>query len=71
MKQAMYIIQIAISLLLMTAILLQAKGTGLGRTFGGVGEFYHSKRGIEKMLFKLTIILAIIFLAVSMASAMI
>lgn len=58
--------QIFVALLLSGAILLQAKGTGLGTTFGGGGEFYRSKRGIEKALFLMTIILAILFLLLSL-----
>ena len=41
-------------------ILLQAKGTGLSSTFGGAGMFYQSRRGIEKIFFRLTIALAAI-----------
>lgn len=58
--------QIFVALLLSGAILLQAKGTGLGTTFGGGGEFYRSKRGIEKALFYITIILAALFLVLSL-----
>ena len=65
------IIQIIISVLLTAAILLQAKGTGLGHTFGGGGEFYRSKRGVEKVLFRLTIILTALFLLSSVVSAII
>jgi preprotein translocase subunit SecG len=60
------IAQILVALLLSGAILLQAKGTGLGTTFGGGGEFYRSKRGIEKLLFFVTIGLAILFLVLSL-----
>lgn len=61
MKQAIMIVQIVISLLLMAVILLQAKGSGLGQAWGGGSEFYHSKRGVEKILFKITIALAVLF----------
>ncbi len=71
MKQAILILQILISALLMAAILLQAKGTGLGSAWGGGGEFYRSKRGVEKILFRLTIVLAVLFFIISIASAII
>lgn len=71
MKQAILILQIIISAFLMATILLQAKGTGLGRAWGGGGEFYRSKRGVEKILFRLTIALAVLFFIVSIASAII
>lgn len=48
--------QIILSLLLIGAILLQAQGTGLGTTFGGGGETYHTRRGLEKILFYFTIV---------------
>ena len=68
MKNIISVVQIIISLLLMTAILLQAKGEGLGTAFGGSGEFYQSKRGLEKILFALTIFLAFLFLLSSILS---
>lgn len=56
-----YLLEILLSAMLIILILLQAQGTGIGRTFGGGGEFYRSKRGIEKILFKATLILIVIF----------
>lgn len=55
--------QIALSVLLVVAILLQQTGDGLGGAFGGSsdGGSYHTKRGIEKFLFTATIILGILF----------
>lgn len=55
-------IQIFLASLLVGLILLQAKGTGLGSTFGGELGFYGTKRGAEKILFQLTIVVAILFL---------
>ena len=66
MKQALSVIQIIVSLLLVTVILLQAKGSGLSTVFGGEGGFYRSKRGIEKLFVFLTVILTVIFLITSM-----
>ena len=70
MKNLVIIIQFVVSCLLMTAILLQAKGVGLGRAWGGGGEFYRSKRGVEKILFKITIVLASLFLLSSLISVL-
>lgn len=53
--------QIVISVLLVAAILLQQKGVGLGSAFGGSGQIYRSKRGLEKGLFIYTIVLAVLF----------
>jgi len=60
------IIQIIISVLLVVAILLQQRGTGLSSAFGGEGSIYRTKRGLEKSLHILTIVLAIIFLATAL-----
>lgn len=60
-QKVLTIVQIVLPLLLIVAILLQAKGTGLGATFGGEGNVFRSKRGIEKKLFQLTIVLAVLF----------
>ena len=55
----------------MAAIILQARGTGLGSVWGGGGETYRSKRGVEKILFIATIALAVIFFLSSVASVII
>ena len=57
--------QVVVGVLLMVVILLQARGTSLGETFGGSGVFYGTRRGPEKVLHPLTVILAILFVAVS------
>ena len=56
------ILQIIISILLITAILMQQRGTGLGAAFGGAGDVFRTKRGIEKGLFYATICLSVLFL---------
>lgn len=56
------ITEIILGLALVGLIILQSKGTGLGSTFGGDMGFYGTKRGAEKMLFYLTIIVAVLFL---------
>jgi protein translocase SecG subunit len=62
---ALTIIQTIIAISLIAIILLQAKGTGLGSTFGGQSQMYHSKRGVEKVVFFTTIILTVIFILIS------
>lgn len=69
-KQLILVIQIIVSVLLILSILLQVRGSGLGSLFGNVGgEFYRSKRGIEKFLYRATIILAVLFVSNSIAIA--
>lgn len=65
MKQILLIIQIVLSVLLIILVLLQPKGVGLGRSWGGGGEFYKSRRGVEKIIFRFTTILAFLFLVSS------
>jgi len=57
------IIQILLSILLTGAILLQQRGTGLGMAFGGEGNVFRTKRGVEKGLFYASIGLAVLFFA--------
>ncbi len=51
---------------LIAAILLQQSGTGLGGAFGGEVTAYRSRRGIERTLFRLTILLAVLFVIFSL-----
>jgi preprotein translocase subunit SecG len=68
MHMVWLIVQIVLALLLTGAILLQAQGTGLGASWGGGGETYHTRRGLEKVLFYATIVLAVLFTATSLAA---
>ena len=52
---------IVISILLTSSILLQQRGTGLGAAFGGDGNVFRTKRGLEKSLFYVTIALSCLF----------
>jgi preprotein translocase subunit SecG len=65
------LVQIIISVVLVVVILLQAKGSGLGGIFGGDGGFYRTRRGLEKTLFNVTIVLAALFLLISLVSVLV
>ncbi len=52
-----------------TSILLQARGTGLSSTFGGESTAYRSRRGVERTLFRLTVILVVVFVVISLVGA--
>jgi len=60
------LLQLVLAITLTTVIVIQAKGSGLGSTFGGQSQTYHSKRGMEKAIFTSTIVLAVLFTLVSM-----
>lgn len=64
---AIKIAQIIVAVLLMVAILMQNRGSGLGGIFGGTGGVYLTKRGLEKKLFVATIVLAVIFILLSLS----
>ena len=65
------IAQIVVSIVLIAAILLQQRGGGLGGAFGGAGTSYHTKRGFEKIIFTTTIIFAVLFVLLSIASLLV
>lgn len=62
---ALNIIQVIISIALIATILLQQRGSGLSSAFGGGGGVYYQKRGMEKILFKATVVLSALFLIVA------
>jgi preprotein translocase subunit SecG len=62
------IAQILISVALSAVLLLQAKGSGFGAGLGGTTSMFRTRRGIEKTLFQLTIILVVVFLLISLVS---
>lgn len=61
------VVQFIVAILLMVSILLQQRGSGLSGILGGDDSVYRTKRGAEKTLFYITIILAILFLGLSSA----
>ncbi|HUR17063.1 MAG TPA: preprotein translocase subunit SecG [Candidatus Limnocylindrales bacterium] len=68
MQNLLLLGQMLVSIALMASILLQARGAGLGATFGGDSSVYRSRRGIEKRLFQFTVVLAVLFVIFSMAA---
>jgi preprotein translocase subunit SecG len=60
-RSYLQIIQIIVAIALTIAILMQARGAGLGSVFGGSGAVFKTRRGIDKLLFNTTIGLAIFF----------
>lgn len=54
---------IASAILMIILILVQTRGASLGAGFGGSGELYTARRGVEKNIFQITIIVAVIFVS--------
>ena len=71
LESILNILQIILAVLLVIAIMLQARGTGLGAAFGGGGNVYRTKRGAEKKIFQVTIVLSILFFGVALANALV
>ena len=59
------IAQIVLSIALILTILLQVRGGGLGGIFGQASTVFRTKRGVEKTLFQLTIVLVVLFITIS------
>ena len=64
----MVILQIVLGVLVILSILMQSRGAGIGTVWGGGGEFYGTRRGIEKTLFRVTIVATFLFVLISLAS---
>ena len=60
------IAQMLVAVALVGVILLQVQGGGLGGIFGQPDGVYRTRRGIERTLFRLTIILAAVFVIMAM-----
>jgi len=71
MNTILFYSQIAISVILIILIAIQQKGAALGSAFGGGGEFYSSKRGIEKKIHYATIAAATLFLVLGVLNILI
>jgi preprotein translocase subunit SecG len=68
MEKYFSIAQIILSTALVLAILFQVKGGGLGGIFGQADTVYRTKRGVEKTLFQLTIVLVVLFIIISIVA---
>jgi preprotein translocase subunit SecG len=66
MQTYLLIAQIIISVALIVVLLMQVRGGGLGGIFGQADTVYRTRRGIEKTLFNLTIVLTVLFIAIAL-----
>lgn len=63
---------IIISIALIASVILQSKGAGLGGLTGGdTGGIFTARRGIEKTLFRITVVLSILFALLSIATVIV
>ncbi len=68
MDTYLHVAQIVVATVLILIVLLQVRGGGLGGIFGQADTVYRTKRGVEKTLFQLTIVLVIIFVILAIVS---
>jgi len=65
MQTYLNIAQIVLAVALIVVILFQVRGGGLGGIFGQQSGVYRTRRGVEKILFRLTIVFVAVFLVLS------
>lgn len=70
MKEALLIINIILSLIIIVLVLVQGGGAGLGSAWGGGGETFQTRRGIEKWTLRLTAVFIGLFFIVSLVNLM-
>ena len=68
LSQILTVINMGTMVILIIVIALQNKGTGLSNVFGGSGSVVQTRRGFDKWLFYATIILAVIFVGLSITT---
>jgi len=66
MEKYLIVIQIIVAIFLIISILVQQRGTALGSAFGGGGEFYGTRRGVQKKIFWGTVILGALFIILAL-----
>ena len=68
MQTYLSVAKILLSVAIVLVILLQVRGGGLGGIFGQADTVYRTKRGVEKTLFQLTIVLVALFIIVALVA---
>lgn len=71
MSTVFFIVQIILGILLIALVVLQSKNLGTSAMFGGSDSFATTRRGFEKTLFNLTLVVSVLFFLIAVASAMI
>jgi preprotein translocase subunit SecG len=68
MKNILIIANLIVTALIVVFILIQGRGAGLGSAWGGGGEMFQTRRGIEKVTLRFTVILIIFFFIISVVN---
>ena len=64
------IVQIIVSVALIALAVIQSRSAGLGRMFGSDSPIYRTRRGVEKTVYNVTIVLAVVFFITSLLSVL-
>lgn len=64
------IIQLILAGLLSAMVLMQSRGAGLGSAFGGSGNVFRTRRGLEKKLQVATVVVAILFFGTALCNVL-
>ncbi|OGK31213.1 preprotein translocase subunit SecG [Candidatus Roizmanbacteria bacterium RIFCSPLOWO2_01_FULL_42_14] len=70
MQNALLVVTIVLGVVITALTLFQGKGGGLGSAWGGTGAGFQTRRGLEKMLLRLTAILIFLFFVVSVINVL-
>lgn len=65
MRNILLSLNVIISIAITILILIQGRGGGLGGAWGGGGETFHTRRGIDKITLRLTVVLIVLFFVLS------
>ena len=71
MQTYLNIVEIVVSAVLIVMLIAQSRGTGFTGTSQDQTTVFRTRRGIEKTLFQATLVLAVLFVAVAIASGLI
>ena len=63
-------IHLLVCICLIGLVLLQAKNSGVGSMFGGDSSLHTTRRGLDRTLFNLTIVVSVLFFLVCMATVL-
>lgn len=68
MKTILLVLNIVVTLIIIGLILVQGRGAGLGSAWGGGGEFFQTRRGVEKITMYLSIFFIVLFFVISVVN---
>ena len=65
------IAQILVSILLVVLILAQTRGTGFASGYAADSSIYRTRRGVERLIYQMTIIVSVVFLLLAIVAAVV